>query len=35
MVLQPGSSTLDGSLAVAIFSDTGALTGELVFPQER
>jgi len=34
-MLQPDSPTLDGSLAVAIFSDTGALTGEFVFPQER
>jgi hypothetical protein len=33
--LQPGPQTLNGSLAVAIFSDTGALTGEFVFPLKR
>jgi len=35
LMMQPDSPSLDGSLAVAIFSDTGALTGEFVFPQER
>jgi hypothetical protein len=35
LMMQPDSPTLDGSRAVAIFSDTGALTGEFVFPQER
>jgi len=33
--VQPDSTTLDGSRAVAIFSDTGALTGEFVFPLNR